>query len=329
MELTYDTKIGRGGFGDVWRATDTLGRSVAVKFFNDTSPTQAEQNAIVHARALVRVDSPAVVRVYAVERQQNPESGADSLAIIMEYVPGDNLSLHRARISTSLALAVIRDITAAIEAIHAVGLVHGDLHDGNVVITASGAKVLDILYTRSLAEVGTRTATRDRNDDLRDLAGILRQVVERTGHHSPNLMETYYRATTALRSAAQIGEAFTGLLAPAANASRIHPRSIETRVDQMTEEDFAALLGSVDDEDDSHILWVTRSGHARLSPTGDLTPAGFEAAHESEMQFRWETFGRGNGYCGADAASDANYVAEKLAELREDWRQRKTGYIDY
>ena len=84
MELEFDSKLGRGAFADVWLARDSLGRKVAVKFFNDTTPSQAEQNALNHAKALARVEHPAVVRILALERQPHPESNVECLAIVME-----------------------------------------------------------------------------------------------------------------------------------------------------------------------------------------------------------------------------------------------------
>lgn len=329
MELKYQERIGQGAFGDVWLATDTLGRSVAVKFFNDASPTQAEQSAIAHAKALVRVDSAAVVRVYAVERQRNPETRAICLAIVMEYVPGPSLQKYTSRLSTQHARTVIRDISTAVEAIHSAGLVHGDLHAGNVVITSSGAKVVDIFYSHSLAEVGARTAAQTRDDDLRCLAGVLRQVAEKSVADRRSLAEAYFQATTSTTSARNIEELFAALLPQASSSTVVTRRALQTNINQMTEGDFSALLASVDDAADHHILWVTRRGEVRLSPVGDNTPAGFEEKHEAEMQFRWETFQRGNEYCGADAAADSEYVASKLKELKRDWSMGKTGYVDF
>ncbi|XXT17577.1 lipopolysaccharide core heptose(II) kinase RfaY [Sorangium sp. So ce429] len=347
MELAYDRKIGRGAFADVWLAQDDIGQNVAVKFFNDTAPTQAEMNALNHAKALMRVESPKVVRVIALERQPHPDSGNDCLAIVMEYVPGPNLSLHEGPLSTEHAKSVIHDITLAVEAIHAAGLVHGDLHDGNVLITSTGAKIVDILYTHSLAEVGTKTAVRTRNDDIRALAVLMRQVVEKARRSGPDVAEVFYWASTVATSPKEMGDRFAGLLSASGSAttrvsrseraqsvSRATPtptrmRSIETSINKMTEADFAAILGSVDDSSDHHILWVSKSGDVHLSPVGDLTPAGWEEQHEAEIQFRWETFACGNGYCGSEAAKDTHYVASKLKELRADWASGRKGYLDF
>jgi tRNA A-37 threonylcarbamoyl transferase component Bud32 len=227
MHLAYESRVGGGAYGDVWRATDNLGRTVAVKFFNDT-PTQAEQNALNHAKALVRVESPAVVRVFALEPQPHPESGADCLAIIMEYVAGPSLSLQGAPLTVDHALAILRDLATAVEAIHSAGLVHGDLHAGNVLITRDGAKVADILYTRSLAEAGTRTAQRTRDDDRRNLAVLFREVVEKTNGDSKAIEECYYRALSASKTVAEMRDIFSTLLGaePATtNPSRAERRS--------------------------------------------------------------------------------------------------------
>ena len=155
MDLFGDSQIGRGAFGNVWGATDRLGRRLAVKFFSDTTPSQAEQNALDHARALTRVDHRAVVKVFAVETQIHPDSGKEPLAIVMEYVDGTTLSRLDNSLELPSAIRTATDIT--VQAIHDAGLVHGDLHDANVLVTEFGAKVIDILYTGTLASVGTRS----------------------------------------------------------------------------------------------------------------------------------------------------------------------------
>jgi len=264
MELEYDAKIGRGAFADVWLAKDALGRSVAVKFFNDTAPTQAEMNALNHAKALARVNHPAVVRVIALERQCHPESNTDCLAIIMEYVPGSNLSLHKDPLATDLALAIIRDLAMAIEAIHSCGMVHGDLHDGNIMLTASGAKVVDILCTHSLAEVGTRTAVRTRDDDMRDLAKLFRQIVAKTGQDGSRLAEAYYQASTASKSAVEMMSIFADLLA------------------SLNEESALAALQYAIDTDDRPTGMLNDDG---VSPFDDVLPFDGEDSGDAVSPF--------------------------------------------
>lgn len=226
MDLAFDSKVGRGAFADVWLATDSLGRSVAVKFFNDTDPSQAEKNALVHAKALARVHHPAVVQVLSLERQPHPDTNAECMCIIVEYVNGPNLSLHQPALSSEHARAILLDVGGALDAIHAAGLVHGDLHEGNIVITKSGAKVIDIFYTHSLAEVGTRTSSRTREDDLRDLSVLFRQVLVKCGHTGRLVEEAYYRARDTPHSVFSVQRQFLDVLETAKE-----PSSAETHLD--------------------------------------------------------------------------------------------------
>ncbi len=111
MELSWDRQLGRGAAGIVWLATDRIGRSVAVKFFSDTTPSQIEQSALAHARALARVSHPAVVNVLSVEEQINPDTNTTSLAVIMEYVHGPSLSMYRDSFDATLATRIAQDIS--------------------------------------------------------------------------------------------------------------------------------------------------------------------------------------------------------------------------
>jgi serine/threonine protein kinase len=179
MDLYYDSPLGRGSSAEVWLATDSTQRRVAVKFFRGNTPDIVEEEAERHARALGRVDHSAVVRLYALERQTHPDDGSERLAVIMEYVHGMSLSRCARDFSAIEAVAIVDEIVAGLEAFHAAGLVHGDLHEGNIMITATGAKIIDPLCTHSLREVGTRAAEANKQEDIRQLAGIVRHVLEK------------------------------------------------------------------------------------------------------------------------------------------------------
>lgn len=181
MKLSFNKLIGRGSAGEVWEATDELGREVAVKFFTVGTPENVEQDVKAHALGLHRVNHPAVARLYAVEHQPDPDApGNERLAIIMERVPGVPLHLHKDDLALGAARLAVEQLAAGLSAIHAAGMVHGDLHDGNVMISPSGAKLIDILYTHSLREVGSRIARENRRGDVREFATLVQTILEKT-----------------------------------------------------------------------------------------------------------------------------------------------------
>ena len=96
-------------------------------------------------------------------------------------------------------------------------MVHGDLHDANVLITPGGAKVIDLLYTHSLVEVGTRTAARTRKDDVRALSVLARQILSKAGKQDSSLEETFFQASTGAESATEVGRLFTVAIEPQDN----------------------------------------------------------------------------------------------------------------
>lgn len=210
MDLIYDEQIGTGSWADVWRAHDNFGRPFAVKFFREDTPSRAEEAAMVHARALVRVSHPSIVKIWSVEEQPVPDSAADDrrMAIIMEYIEGPKLSLHRGALSPEHAANIIDEIADALECVHDAGMVHGDLHSGNILITATGAKLIDILYTHSLAEVGTTFAAKNRQDDVLEFAGRVREILAKTGIDKRFLAEAYFTASTEARSIEDVRAAF-------------------------------------------------------------------------------------------------------------------------
>jgi hypothetical protein len=97
-----------------------------------------------------------------------------------------------------------------------------------------------------------------------------------------------------------------------------------------TKEDLRQLLAPCNDSAGHHILWVSKAGDVRLSRVApDLPPVGFEQTHP-DLQFRYETFQRGNEYVGPDAAGDDEWVSELFSSLLKEWTQAKgKGEIRY
>jgi hypothetical protein len=143
--------IGRGGMASVYQAVDryriSLGLEeclVAVKVV----PTEASRPASSAALGrefhnAQRLSHPNVINVYEIDRD------ADAAFYTMELLTGARLGqvlekLDGAVLARPYALAIIRDIGAAITHAHARGVVHGDLKPSNVMITQDGqVRVLD------------------------------------------------------------------------------------------------------------------------------------------------------------------------------------------
>lgn len=90
-----------------------------------------------------------------------------------------------------------------------------------------------------------------------------------------------------------------------------------------TREQLAALLASVDDDADTHVIAVMLTGEVRIVPW-----SRFDKSDRS-MRFRFESYGRGNGYAGPAAAADAIRVARLFDELVGHWANGERGFIDY
>ncbi len=119
--------IGKGGMGEVYRATDTrMGRDVAVKLVTE----QFSERFTREVRAIAALNHPNICTVHDV--------GPNYL--VMEYVVGSPV---KGPLPESKALELAQQIAAALEAAHNKGIIHRDLKPGNVLVTADGVKLLD------------------------------------------------------------------------------------------------------------------------------------------------------------------------------------------
>jgi serine/threonine-protein kinase len=136
-------KLGEGGMGEVYRATDTkLGRDVAIKLLpaSISNDPQCLARFEREAKALAALNHPHIAGIYGFEAEQGTHF------LILELVEGETLSerLHRGPLPLKEALAVARQMAEAIQEAHQKGIVHRDLKPGNVKITPNGrVKVLD------------------------------------------------------------------------------------------------------------------------------------------------------------------------------------------
>jgi Tol biopolymer transport system component len=145
-------KIGAGGMGEVYRATDTkLGREVALKVLPAAVSKDAERMARFEreAQVLASLNHPNIATIHGLE-----ESGSVR-ALVMELVEGPTLAERIAQGPLPLeeALPIAKQIAEALEYAHERGIVHRDLKPANVKITPDGkVKVLDFGLAKALQD---------------------------------------------------------------------------------------------------------------------------------------------------------------------------------
>ena len=145
--------IGAGGMGEVYQARDMrLDRTVAIKILPEhiSAKPQARERFEREARAVSSLNHPHICTLHDVGHQD----GIDYL--VMEYLEGETLA-HRLRKGPLPIEQVLRyaiQITDALDTAHKHGVIHRDLKPGNIMLTKSGAKLLDF----GLAKVRTAEA---------------------------------------------------------------------------------------------------------------------------------------------------------------------------
>jgi len=151
MALTSGTKLGpyeilaqsgAGGMGVVYRARDTrLDRVVAIKILPDHLADRADlrERFEREARTIASLSHPHICTVYDVGHQD----GTDYL--VMEYLEGETLAqrLLKGPLVAEQVLQYAIQIADALDKAHRKGITHRDLKPGNIMLTKSGAKLLD------------------------------------------------------------------------------------------------------------------------------------------------------------------------------------------
>jgi hypothetical protein len=133
--------LGRGGMGEVYRATDlTLAHPVALKFLPEAGVTERVLERF-HAEVRIarQISHPNVCRVYDIAEVDGQPF------ISMEYVDGEDLGdlLHRiGRLPADKALETARKICAGLAAAHDKGVIHRDLKPQNIMLNKRGEPVI-------------------------------------------------------------------------------------------------------------------------------------------------------------------------------------------
>jgi hypothetical protein len=139
-------ELGRGGMAVVWRARDqVLGRPVAIKLLDRRWAADPASRGRIRdeARAAAALSHPHIAQIY--DYGESLVRGHLLPYVVMELVRGVTL-LERSRERALTAAATIRicgQVASALAAAHAEGVVHRDIKPGNVMVTRTGAKVVD------------------------------------------------------------------------------------------------------------------------------------------------------------------------------------------
>ena len=153
-------KLGEGGMGEVWRATDTqLNRDVALKILPEAFATDPDRLARFQreAQVLASLNHPGIAAIYGIEEDEGTR------ALVLELVEGPTLAdrIAKGPISLDEALPIAKQIAEALEAAHEAGVIHRDLKPANIKVREDGTvKVLDFgLAKRAPSEALSQATT--------------------------------------------------------------------------------------------------------------------------------------------------------------------------
>jgi eukaryotic-like serine/threonine-protein kinase len=153
--------LGAGGMGEVYRARDTrLERTVAIKILSQLSYDPARKQRFEReAKAISCLNHPNICTLHDIGHQD----GIDYL--VMECVEGETLArrLEKGPLSIDQVLKYGAQIADALDKAHRAGIIHRDLKPSNIMLTSTGAKLLDFGLAKpasALVDVAAVTASK-------------------------------------------------------------------------------------------------------------------------------------------------------------------------
>src|SRR5258708_1069446 len=163
MPLTSGTRLGpyeivgplgAGGMGEVYKARDPrLERTVAIKILPDllAADPQFRERFDREAKTISQLSHPHICTLFDV---------GDGY-LVLELLEGETLAdrLAKGALPPGQALTIAIEVASALDAAHRAGIVHRDLKPGNVMLTKSGAKLLDFGLAKSGAPSGVAAGT--------------------------------------------------------------------------------------------------------------------------------------------------------------------------
>ena len=148
------TPLGAGGMGEVYRARDTrLDRTVAIKVLPEhlADTPEARQRFEREARAVSALNHPHICTLHDVGSQDGTEY------LVMEYLEGETLAarLEKGPLPLEQVLKFAMEVADALDKAHRQGIIHRDLKPGNIMLTKSGAKLLDFGLAKAAVPLPT------------------------------------------------------------------------------------------------------------------------------------------------------------------------------
>ncbi len=149
-------RLGAGGMGEVYRARDTrLERAVAVKVLPEhlSADAQARDRFDREAHVISGLSHPNICALYDVGEHDARRY------LVLEYLEGESLAdrLRKGPLPVQEALKVASEIACALSTAHRHGVIHRDLKPANVMLTRTGAKLLDFGLARPSAKLAVGT----------------------------------------------------------------------------------------------------------------------------------------------------------------------------
>jgi serine/threonine protein kinase/Tol biopolymer transport system component len=150
--------LGSGGMGEVYRARDSrLGRDVAIKVLPQHLNASPEVRARFEreARTVSSLNHPSICTLFDVGRE------GDTDYLVMELIEGETLAqkLQKGALPAADVLKLGAQIADALDRAHRAGVIHRDLKPGNVMLTKSGAKLMDFGLARATGLAGPAGAS--------------------------------------------------------------------------------------------------------------------------------------------------------------------------